>query len=148
MDPHDYDYDWFALDRDGFVGHFASGGSSLMPESLLKSDEVYGMVLHFIRSLPILGKASVVTRRKIRLQTFESMAEKGLYSFNCGVTRFSLLQRYEVIARPTIPLTVHSIKAQDIVSALMQTTMTKVRFPHCRMIGRATVRRCGSDVTL
>src|SRR5690348_14048349 len=89
------DMDWYAVDGDGAIGHFATGGSGEIPPPgiahlrplMEKLDQLMG-------DLPIRGTAIVVAEapedRKRYLQWLKGLdlggyigsAERGLYSFD------------------------------------------------------------------
>lgn len=88
------DLDWFAIDGEGQIAHFASAGRPL-PKSVSQSQEDNTFVSEFFRSLPAtktIGEAdSEITShvtfespemRSRYLTDFESMGFRGLYSYD------------------------------------------------------------------
>jgi len=106
VDEQVYDYDWFALDKHGRVGHFATGGFATLPRSVAASSEDLALVADFFNSLPFVTEASLAPPAQKAakskswrqqwlgppmdaqaaaahcFQDFVQMARRGLYSFD------------------------------------------------------------------
>lgn len=98
------DLDWFASYKDGFLAHFATGGRGGVPLSVRKSISEYELIYGYFHSLGECFEFEVVegnlpafgseVQRKRYLQSFVSMAKKGLFSYDfCG-------GEYKLIAKP------------------------------------------------
>ena len=57
IDPDGIDLDWYAVDRDGHLAHFTSGGSRLVPERVLASQEDLKKVDRILQDSPANGRA-------------------------------------------------------------------------------------------
>lgn len=74
------EFDWFAVDADGYVGHFSSAGFGPVPVSLLKQLPSCELVLDAMRSLPEIGDA--VGHLSGDIADWLSMAARGCHSFD------------------------------------------------------------------
>ena len=114
------DIDWFAVDSMGQIAQFASSGSVLIPENVLKSKEMNERVTSYI--LDALEPSSDFRLfelwKRFRHESavalgnspdcwdsFIEFAELGLYSYDC-VCRGSVGEKgpYYLVAAPTNPL--------------------------------------------
>ena len=90
------DFDWFGLDEDGFIAHFASAGFKRVPASVAESAEGLGLVSDYFKTeAPVRGAHRVDEdllcrrpdwkgeRNESRyLKSFVAMADRGLFSFD------------------------------------------------------------------
>jgi hypothetical protein len=98
------DLDWFASYKDGFLAHFATGGKGEVPLSIRESLSKYELIYEYFYSLKECFEVEVVeenlpvfsseVQRNRYLQSFVSMAKKGLFShdFSGG--------GYKLVAKP------------------------------------------------
>jgi hypothetical protein len=90
----DSDLDWFAIDRDGKIGHFTSVGWRLLPPSIASSKENLGKIFDYFDQMEIkngylvcpnlqthLAKLSIDTFDKY-VRSFAEMSSRGLYSYD------------------------------------------------------------------
>jgi hypothetical protein len=106
VDQEVYDYDWFAVDKEGHVGHFATGGNGAMPRVVAASREDLQFVADYFNAQAPSTKATLAPRaRKAAedadwrtgwtgppidteaaaahcFEDFIRMASRGLYSFD------------------------------------------------------------------
>lgn len=107
----DLDLDWFAIDRDGHIAHFTSGGWGAVPVFYLEKD--YGelaAILNYFESLPIIGTAKLVeplTCPPEYLTEWNQIAVRGIYSYDFIVYDGP----YSCIATPDIPLNIDQISS-------------------------------------
>lgn len=114
------DLDWFAVDRNQHLAHFATGGKGAVPLELLSNRPHLQAALAIIRSLPqrcealvnpeltshvVLTDASAEARY---LRSFVEMAQRGLYSFDCHLGTDAPAP-YFLVAKPEIPLTLDGL---------------------------------------
>lgn len=124
MQPH-LDIDWFAVDADGYIIHFASGGGEL-PNSVAESKEDTQKVAKYFRSYTDLGgnvsispyldevvKFSNQKERNRYLNDFILMSKKGLYSFDKSVPSDFLDKNYHLVAIPD-----NCLKLNDLPSGI------------------------------
>ncbi|RZJ88777.1 MAG: hypothetical protein EOO60_10715 [Hymenobacter sp.] len=93
-DQEGYDYDWFAIDSNGNIGHFASN-TGILPHSVAKSAEDLKVLTDYFRSLKaeesnyLLANGFIFPRdikteeqRENFLSTYVDYSTRGLYSFD------------------------------------------------------------------
>jgi hypothetical protein len=127
VEQEDSDIDWFAVDTNGYIIHFASGGGRL-PESVAASEENL-LALHQY----FLGVAETATAASVRIEqgaegggTYQGAvryAQRGLFSFYKTSLRDLADTYYHLVARPVQPLTIQELPAP--LAALLGRT----RFP-------------------
>ena len=83
------DLDWYCVDKEGRVGHFASAGYKLIPPSVAESAEDLNLLDEFFSSLPAAPHAHELDahlteqqRSERYLHSFVEMADRGLFSFD------------------------------------------------------------------
>lgn len=111
--------DWFAVDRTGAVGRFASAGPGLIPPALLADDIDPEIVKAGVLELPAHGEAvlaSVATADRGESMEF---ARRGLWSFDKSPHGGA----YELFARPVRPIRI------DALPESLRATLERVRLP-------------------
>ena len=54
------DWDWYAVDQDGRVGHFTSAGMRVLPKSVKQDRETTELIArYFFEQAPVVGKWAV-----------------------------------------------------------------------------------------
>lgn len=54
------DWDWYAVDQDGHIGHFTSAGMRVLPKSIKQDRETTEVVArYFFEQAPVVGKWTV-----------------------------------------------------------------------------------------
>lgn len=134
LDEEVIDYDWFAVDKEGRIGHFTTGGMGTLPRSVAASGDDLQFIADFFRNplLPStearLAPKAVEPTNKVNwrkgwtssmdaeqaaahcFQDFMQMASRGLYSFDhsyaldCTHPRTRPCPLYYRIAIPSNPL--------------------------------------------
>jgi hypothetical protein len=74
------EFDWFAIDVDGSIGHFSSAGFGLVPIDILERFEEADVLPEQFLGLPIVGEA--IGHLKGNIADWLEMARRGLYSFD------------------------------------------------------------------
>jgi len=109
-----FDFDWFALDRNNKILHFASGGGAL-PKAVKESIDD-GSIGIYIQNLPELTSGVVISNELLNyrqlmdkdldsyLRDFARISRKGLFSFDKTFLGHPLDQRYHLVCRPAIKL--------------------------------------------
>ncbi|MEA1030288.1 hypothetical protein T3A99_17110 [Pseudomonas sp. N-137] len=97
------DLDWFASCKDGFLAHFATGGKGDVPRSIRNSLSEYELMYEYFYSLSECFEVEVVeenlpvfsseVQRSRYLQSFVSMAKKGLFSHDFGGGGYKLVAK-------------------------------------------------------
>jgi len=83
------DLDWYCVDSEGRVGHFASAGFKQIPPSVAESVEDLSCLDEFFSAIPAIPNAHDLDehltpecRTERYLHSFVSMADRGLFSFD------------------------------------------------------------------
>jgi len=143
------DYDWFAVDKEGRVGHFTTGGIGKLPRTVAASSDDLQFITDFFRNtLPPSTEARLAPKAREAannvkwrkgwtcpmdaeaaaahcFQDFMQMASRGLYSFDhsyaldCTHPRTRPCPLYYRIAIPSNPLHVTDLPMN------VQTTLTR-----------------------
>lgn len=126
------DIDWYALDDEGVIMHFASGGGEL-PQTVSGYKEDTDKLAEFFRSLPIneikvfinpqIDKIVEFNSNKEReryLQDFISMSKRGLYSYDKTIPSNFSHKEYHLVSYPEKLLLLDSIP-KDIRNVLNRT---------------------------
>jgi|SRR6516164_7834135 hypothetical protein len=120
LEEETLDLDWFAVDGQGEIGHFATGGKGFLPPSVKASKENQSKLNAFFRKLTKNGEAieSPILASHVQFQTeaeanryledYSYMAGRGLYSFDCFIARRRPTS-YFLVARPSDPLTLEDL---------------------------------------
>ena len=138
IDEEVADYDWFAVDKEGRVGHFTTGGVGTLPRTVAASSDDLHVITEFFRNtLPSSTEARLAPNAQAaansmdseaavgrRFQDFVQMASRGLYSFDhayaldCPNHRTRPCPLYYRIAIPSNPLHVIDLpmKVQTILN--------------------------------
>lgn len=133
------DLTWYAIDAEGRIGHFTTGGSMLLPPSITESKEVLERINTYFCTLPIFRESNYVvcpdltTHIDKRLITdmngyvkpSAEMSARGLYSYDNHPT-----SNERPYFRVTIPKTELQLKnlPEDIKSILQSLRMNEINF--------------------
>lgn len=103
-DQLDADIDWFATDANGHVLHIASGGG-LLPGSVAASQaDLLALHQHFL-TRPETGAAQLAEgTNAAEASGAARYARRGLFSFAKTDLHAPLDTRYQLLARPAVPL--------------------------------------------
>jgi hypothetical protein len=141
IDPDGIDLGWFAVDQDGHVGFFTSGGSRVVPEAVLSSPEALDGVKKAIHDRPrstleILRWALSDTRKH-----WADMAARGLfaYDFHSHDTSYFEEGEYRQIARPYRPFIPDS-RDPNLGRILSPFTMTTICFARENLIKKDLIK--------
>jgi hypothetical protein len=122
------DFDWYAVDRDGCIGHFTTAGVQRLPESLRHSRSILSMLDTFFDNQPPRGTASLTpglesergaNGRPLDWSSFLGMAARGLYSYD---TEYGPTADYYRAATPERPLSILELPVY-VAEALSRTTI-------------------------
>jgi hypothetical protein len=93
----DFDLSWYAIDADGKIAHFLTGGFRLLPPSIAKSKENLEKLDNYFNDLPDLQEANFVVCPYLKsrldesdlplgwngyIKLFAEMSAKGLYAYD------------------------------------------------------------------
>lgn len=133
------DFDWYCVDDQGRVGHFASAGFKRLPPSVEASAEDLSFLDRYFEALRVTPEThkldeqlSSDQRTERYLRSFVAMADRGLFSFD-----IESYPRPEVcyfrVAIPATPL--RFIDLPDVVKSILGRTVLKGRsFEECSAI--------------
>ena len=142
------DWDWYAVDQDGHIGHFTSAGMRALPKSVKQDRETTEIIArYFFEQAPVVGKWSVRTEAEAdcggwKEQGFERyigdfalMASKGLFSFDTDLIRTEKA-RYYLVAIPERILLVSDLPPD--IRELTSRIRAPLRFIDCPYIREPT----------
>jgi hypothetical protein len=132
-----YDWDWYAVDEDGHVGHFTNGGLRQLPGKVRRNrDLVKSLEHYFFDQAPVIGSSSVVPgaekyakwtnaeQRDRHMKFFTEMAIRGLFSYDTEIDR-SPSAGYYLLVTPHPPLMI------DALPDSIRNDVAQVRAPFC-----------------
>jgi hypothetical protein len=127
-----YDWEWYAVDLNGCIASFTSGGLRPLPSSIRQDREaVESLRRYFCDEAPVvatwIGQPGVedlyqfpdAQARARYVPGFGKIASKGLFAYDTEVDR-SDLARYFLIARPDKALTINTLP-EHIRAAILRT---------------------------
>ena len=116
------EFDWFAVDADGHVGHFSTAGFGPIPKAVLNEfDRVKGLDERLM-ALPVNGEAKGHLPGTI--DDWLEMARRGLYSYDWQHWKGP----YRRAATPSLPLLVDHLPT-ELRDAVEVVHLVGVRFP-------------------
>jgi hypothetical protein len=142
------DWDWYAIDQDGHIGHFTSAGMRALPMSVKRDREATEMIeRYFFEQAPVIGTWSVRAEAEADcggwekqgfdryIKDFALMASKGLFSFDTELIR-SEKGRYYLVAVPDHMLVVNDLPIE--IGRLVSRIGAPFRFIDCPYIAEPT----------
>ena len=142
------DWDWYALDQDGHIGHFTSAGMRTLPKSVKNDRETTEAIArYFFKQAPIIGGWSVRAEAEKDcggwekqgfdryVRDFALMATKGLFSFDTDLIHGEG-GRYYLVAIPERPLNVKDLPVN--IRALVSRTAALLQLSSCPYIAGHT----------
>ncbi len=130
------DIDWFAVDINGIIVNFASGGGQL-PKSIASSKELTEKVFSYFDNLSYkeqnifinddLSQMKEFSSEEVRLkylQSYVSMSKKGVYSFDKTILGNFDDEQYHLVCFPEACLKLDELPL-DIQEILKQTRIDK-----------------------
>lgn len=115
------DLDWFAVDQNGNLAHFASGGSGFVPNDIKSSLTDVGLFADYVFDLNETSDTILISenipnfdsseKADRYVETFLRMAAKGFYSYDVlELTGHD--KGYSLIAKPKSPVVIDDIPNQ------------------------------------
>lgn len=133
------DFDWFCVDADGHVGHFASAGFKQLPPSVAESAEDLALVNGFFTELSSIADAheldellTLEHRTERYLSSFVAMADRGIFSFDID-SYLKPETSYFRVAIPKHPLCFADLPAR-VQKVLGRTKLRDQLFDRCSSI--------------
>lgn len=118
------DLDWFCVDDNDNIGHFATGGRGFLPPSVKASKSNLDVLTEFFLthlSPNGVGKESLCLTSHLQfesdeqkarcLYSFLQMGAKGLYSFDCVVVPFRPCDYFKII-EPSVPVVAQELPSE------------------------------------
>jgi hypothetical protein len=116
IDEADQDWDWFAVDPEGRLGHFTTAGQIPLPETVKQDKEAaLRLIEYFFKEAPKNFSYTVRPKNEFGpegweeeadrdryLSDFVAMASTGLFSYNRRLHSYS--EDYFLVAAPNEPL--------------------------------------------
>jgi len=127
LEQESSDIEWFAVDSDGCVLHFSSGGG-VLPESVASSEETLLQLHQYFLALPDTTNATLVQveanaeKSGRNYQNAVRHARRGLFSFDKTLLNKHLDPQYHLVARPANRLTIKDIP-EPISTLLLRTRL-------------------------
>jgi hypothetical protein len=115
------EFDWFAVDADGHVGHFSTAGYGPIPKSVLRHYGQIKKLNEHLLALPVNGEAQGHLPGTI--DDWLEMARRGLFSYDWQHWKGP----YRRAATPSSPLTVDHLPTA-LQAAVKVVHLTGVRF--------------------
>jgi hypothetical protein len=142
------DLDWFALDAQGAVGHFTTGGCGALPRSVAASREDLDAVRAFLMGLAETTAAIVNPNRAESIPLFPSVkpvpvaqlrpwtatAARGMYAYDYVEDRKRRPRPYLLVARPELPLKAEELPG-EFRAVLERTVLRDIVFARDDVIG-------------
>jgi hypothetical protein len=131
------EFDWFAVDGDGHIGHFATAGYGPVPAAVLtRMEDVQGLQERVLQ-LPIIGRAKRRPWASGDIENWLQLAKRGLFSYDFK----SHSGPYRLVATPAQPLRVTELP--EALSALIGLVVwPEVRFTKTQTIRPERVCPC------
>jgi hypothetical protein len=126
------DFDWYCVDADGRVGHFASAGFKTLPSSVVESAEDLSFINDFFNDLTAVHDGHELDehltpecRTERYLHSFVAMADRGLFSFDIesylrpGISYFRVAMPKEPLRFADLPNNVRGILGRTMLSGYL-----------------------------
>ena len=115
-----YEFDWFAVDAEGRVGHFSTAGHGAVPKVVLEHISQTESLTEGLLDLPVIGQATGYLAGNIT--DWLEMANRGVYSFDWQHSNGA----YRLAATPSSELKVGALPEA------MQASLRIVKFSRLR----------------
>jgi hypothetical protein len=130
------EYDWLAVDAEGFVGLFSTAGAGYAPEGFLQDIAAFDSVIETILSMPPVTPATCSRELPIgRTNTWKLMAERGLFAFDSD----PLGGPYRLIAAPQSPVALLDLPA-SVRAVVGRIVLPSVAFRAAKEVTEAQIR--------
>src|SRR4051812_18313598 len=104
--PEFVDYEWFALDEDGYIAAFTTAGIGPIPKAVLVSHVAEDALDEFIARLPTRGAATMLVSLP-RPDDYVAFAKRGLFAYDWDDVHRPFSERrevYGIVSRPASPI--------------------------------------------
>ncbi len=136
-DAQGLEYDWLAVDAEGFVAMFSSAGAGFAPDEILRDPEAFDSAIDAILNMPARSTAECVRELPPdRVNTWKLVAERGVFAFDSD----PLGGPYRLIATPHAP--VRAVDLPPSVSSVVgRIALPTVFFRSATELGESRIRR-------
>ncbi|WP_165253251.1 hypothetical protein [Paludisphaera soli] len=125
--PIGLDYAWLATDAEGHVARFTNAGQGPIPKAVLADRRASDQAEALTMALPERGDSLMLVAMP-RPDDFVAVACRGLFAYDWqdAHRQAGRIHRYELISRPTVPVTVEELVGE------LATLIGKVKFRSIR----------------
>ena len=119
------EYDWIAVDSNGFLAFLTTAGVAFAPQSFLDDIEIYDSVIEEILGLPETTSAVFfpdLTSDSDNL--WKKMAERGIFAYDASYEGMN----YSLVARPSDPILISSLP-YGMQNILKKVVLNDFEFP-------------------
>jgi len=123
-DAEGLEYDWLAVDAEGFVALFSTAGAGFVPDELLRDPEGFDAAIKALLGMP--ARTTAKCGRDLppgRVNTWRLVAERGLFAFDSD----PLGGPYRLIAKPHVAVRARDLPP-EISSVVGRIALTTVSF--------------------
>lgn len=133
-----FDWDWYAYDLQGNIGHFTTAGLRSFPRSVRQDREALKQLHEYLATLVTKARVSIAAPAGVEsgrsrdarardkyLSSFVGAAEKGLFSYNTEIARGSEA-KYYLVAKPENPIHIGSLPER--IQTIVRRTQAPVSF--------------------
>lgn len=133
----DRDWDWFALDLNGHIGHFTTAGLRQLPETVRADREAAVKLVQYFQATSQATECIVREEAESDaggwgengmeryVRSFADMSRRGLFSYDTQMFHGSSACYY-LVTKPAEPLTVKAIPQE--IRTLLERTRASLRF--------------------
>lgn len=131
------DWDWFAVDTDGHIGHFTTAGLRPLPKSVKRDKKESELLIQYFEKSKPTSNFLIRPQAKFDsggwglggkdryIKSFADMSTKGLFSYDTEMIR-APIARYYLVTVPERPLQIDEVP--DVIRKLLRRTMASVKF--------------------
>ncbi len=105
------EYDWIAVDQEGAIASFSTGGEGFVPVDFIQSISRHDGAIDKMLSLPVIREPAAHPSVPIGVRNvWKDLAERGCYAYD-----FDLKSRsYRLIGRPAVALAVEEFSSDPV----------------------------------
>lgn len=126
--PHGLDYAWLAADAAGHVAVFTNAGQGPIPIAVLADRRASDRAEPLVKALPERDEAHLLIELP-RPDDFAAFARRRLFAYDWqdGHRDAGRSDRYELLARPAVPITVEELRG-ELVALIDRVRFESLRF--------------------
>jgi hypothetical protein len=136
-DAKGFEYDWLAVDAEGFVAMFSTAGAGYAPAELLQDPEAFDSAIDAILQMPVRSAAACVRELPPgRVNTWKLIAERGVFAFDSD----PLGGPYRLVASPHVAVLATELPSH-VSSVASRIVLSNVLFRRATELGERQIRR-------